>query len=75
MLIAEVLEAHVDTSREEPDKEVEVEEESRPGCRLMLRHRCDNGDVNLGIAGIPQRVETTIPWSNIAKGSKANKSN
>jgi hypothetical protein len=27
----------------------------------MLRHGCDDGDVNLGVSGVPERVETSSP--------------
>lgn len=70
MLILEILEAQIDTSGEEPDKEVQVEEKGGPGSRLVLRDGGNDGNVNLGIAGIPQRVETSAPGSNVAQRSK-----
>lgn len=70
MLILEILEAQVDTSGEEPDEEVQVEEKRGPGGRLVLRDGSNDGNVNLGIAGIPQRVETSAPGSNVAQRSE-----
>lgn len=61
LFIGQLLEAHVHAGGEQPDHHVEVEEESRPGGRLVLGHGGDNGDMNLSIAGIPERVEATGP--------------
>lgn len=72
MLVSEVLEAQVDTCREEPDKEVEVEEERRPSGRLVLRDRGDDGNMNLGVASVPERVESTAPGSNVSQSSQGN---
>ena len=70
VLIFQLLEAQVDTGREEPYHQVEVEEECRPCSRLMFRDRRDNRNVNLGISGIPQRVEATTPGSNDARNGQ-----
>ncbi|KAH3688913.1 hypothetical protein WICPIJ_000086 [Wickerhamomyces pijperi] len=48
----------------DPDQELGVEEEGWPGGRLMFRDRGDDWDVNLGVTGVPQGVESTGPWSN-----------
>ena len=71
MLILELLEAHVYTGWEKPDQEVEVEEESWPGSRLMLGHGGNDGNMDLGISGIPERVETTTPGSNDTRNRRA----
>lgn len=75
MLIAEILKAHVDTGGEEPYEEVEIKEERGPGSRLMLGYRGNDRNMNLGIAGIPEGVEATIPWRDIAEGGQTNQSN
>ena len=36
---------------------MEVEEEGDPGGGLVLRHRRDDGDVDLGVAGKARRVQ------------------
>lgn len=72
MLILQVLETHEHTGREQPDKEVQIEEESRPGGRLVLGDGCNDRNVNLGIASIPQRVETTTPGGNHACDGEEN---
>ena len=66
LLVFEVAEAHVHTGREQPDQHVQVEEERGPGSRLMLGDGCDDGDVDLGVAGVPERVETTRPGGDSA---------
>lgn len=66
VLVAQFVKAQVDTRGEKPDEHVEVEEEGRPSRRLVLRHRGDDGDVDLGITGVPERVETSTPCSNLA---------
>lgn len=71
MLIPEVLEAHVNTRGEEPNEEVEIKEERWPGGRLVLRDGGNDGNVNLGVAGIPQRVESTVPGGNVSKRGQA----
>lgn len=64
VLILEIAEAHVDTSREEPDQEVQIKEEGGPSGGLVLGDGGNDRDVDLGIAGVPQRVETTAPRGN-----------
>ena len=61
VLVPQVLEAEVDTGREQPDEKVEVKEEGGPGSGLMLRNRRDDGDMDLGIARIPEGIETAAP--------------
>jgi hypothetical protein len=41
VLFAKLSEAQEDTSREEPDEDIEVEEEGRPSCRLVFGDGCD----------------------------------
>jgi hypothetical protein len=43
---------------------MKIKEEREPGCGLMLRDRSNDGNMNFGISGIPERVESTTPWSN-----------
>jgi hypothetical protein len=68
------LEAEEDASREKPDQEVQVEEESWPSGRLVLGDRSNDWDVDLGIACVPKRVESTAPRSNIAERSQTDES-
>lgn len=70
VLVPEVLEAEIDTSREQPDQEVQVEEESRPCGRLVLRNGGNDGDMNLGIASVPEGVKATTPRSNVPERSQ-----
>lgn len=74
MLIGELLEAEIDTNREEEDEHVEIEEEGWPGGRLMLRDGSDDGDVNLGVSCIPERVEATAPGGNDSSAGGNDKS-
>lgn len=64
MLILELAEGHVDTGGEEPDEHVQVEEEGGPSGRLVLGNGSDDGDVDLGVARVPEGVEASAPWSN-----------
>jgi hypothetical protein len=66
MFVGKLLEAEIDTSGKEPDQHVEVEEESRPGGRLVLGHGGNDRNVDLGIASVPQGVETAAPWGDDA---------
>lgn len=70
MLVSQLLEDEVDTSREEPDEHLGVKEESRPGSRLVLGDRGNNGNVDLGVAGIPEGVESAGPGSNDTRDSE-----
>jgi hypothetical protein len=72
LLILEVAEAHVDTGREQPDQQVQIEEEGGPGGRLMLRDGCNDGNVNLCVSSIPERVETSAPGSNDSREGEKN---
>ena len=65
-LVVDVLDDEPGSSREDGDEDVEVEEEWDPGGRLVLRHRRDARDVDLGVAGVPQRVEPSAPRRNVA---------
>ena len=72
VLIGQFLEAEVDASGEQPDQHVEIEEESGPGSRLMLRHGCNDRDMDLGIASVTQRVEPTGPGCNVSSSRESN---
>lgn len=39
----------------------------------MLRNRGNDGNVNLGVASVPQRVESTAPRSNVSQRGKTDK--
>jgi len=56
-LVVYVLDAVPETDREDTGQDVQVEEEAEPGGRLVLRHAGYDGNVDLGIAGVPQTVE------------------
>ena len=53
-------------NRKDTCEHVQVEEEGKPGGGLVLRHAGNDGDVDLSVAGVPQRVEPTRPRSNHA---------
>ena len=53
---------------EKEDKHLQIKVEGAPCCGLMLRHRGDDGDVVLGVAGIQEGVETAGPWGDLASG-------
>lgn len=72
MLILESAETEVDTSWKEPDEEVQVEEERWPCGRLVLGDGCNDRNVDLRIASVPEGVETTSPWGNDARYCKEN---
>ena len=65
-LVVDVLDDEPGSSGEDGDEDVEVEEERDPGGRLVLRHRRDDRDVDLGVAGVPQRVEPSAPRGYVA---------
>lgn len=48
-LIVDVLDAEPQACWEGADQDVEVEEEGHPRRRLVLRHRCYDGDVDLSV--------------------------
>lgn len=54
------------TGWEGTGKNVQIEKERRPCCRLMFRHRCNNRNVDLCITGVPERVKSSTPWCNYA---------
>jgi hypothetical protein len=74
MLVSKLLEAEENASREKPNQEVQVEEESWPSGRLVLGDRSNDWDVNLGIACVPERVEPTAPRSNVAERCQTDES-
>lgn len=49
-LVVDVLDAEPEARREGADQDVQVEEEGHPGGGLVLGHRRDDGDVDLGVA-------------------------
>src|SRR5271156_6245198 len=61
MLIFEIAEAHVHSGWEQPDEEIQIEEEGRPGSWLMFGDGRNDRNMDLSISGIPQRVESTAP--------------
>lgn len=76
LLVSQSAEAQVDTGREEPDHHVEIEEEGRPRGGLMLGDGCDDGNMDLGVSSIPERVETASPGRNDTRdGQKHQPSN
>ena len=74
LLVGQSAEAQVDTSGEEPDHHVEIEEESGPCGRLVLGDRGDDRNVNLGVSGIPERVETASPGRNDTRDGQKHQS-
>ena len=56
-LVVDVFDAVPQADRVGKHQDVQVEEEAEPGGRLVLRHRRDDGNVDLGVARVPQRVE------------------
>lgn len=49
-LVVDVLDAEPEACREGADQDVQVKEEGHPGGGLVLGHRRDDGDVDLGVA-------------------------
>lgn len=49
-LIVDVLDAEPEACWESTNEDVQVKEEGDPGGGLVLRHRCDDGNVDLSIA-------------------------
>jgi len=60
-LIVDLLDAVPNPDWKNSDEDVEVKEEREPSGRLMLRDGCNDGNVNLGVASVPKRVEATTP--------------
>lgn len=56
-LIVDVLDAEPQACWEGADQDVEVEEEGHPRRRLVLRHRCYDGDVDLSVTAEMGRGE------------------
>ena len=66
MLVAELTETEDYASGKEKDEELEVHEEGRPGGRLVFGYGSNNGDVLLGISGVPEGIEAAGPRGNPA---------
>ena len=49
------------SDRKDASQDMQIEEEWEPGGGLVLGYAGDNGDVDLGVAGVPERVEPTRP--------------
>lgn len=62
LLIIKLQKAEINSSWEQPNEHIQIEKECWPRGWLMLRNRSDNRNVNLGVSGIPKRVETSSPW-------------
>ena len=71
-LVIDLLDTEPHTSRENTNENVQVEEKRRPGSRLMLTDTSDDRNVNLGIAGVPERVEAATPRGDIARIGERN---
>lgn len=54
-LVVDILDAEPEACWEGADQDVEVEEERHPGGGLVLRHRRDDGDMDLSVAGEGER--------------------
>lgn len=65
-LVVDSLNAVPDSHWEGTDQNVKVKEERDPCGGLVLGHRGNDRDVNLGIARVPQGVEAPTPWGNEA---------
>jgi len=72
MLVVKLVEAHVNTSREQPDQHLQVEEEGWPCSRLMLRDGGNDRNVDLGVASVPEGVEAPSPWGNNSRIGEPN---
>ncbi len=60
-LVVDVLDAIPDPHGKDGSEDVQVEEEGKPSRRLVLRDGGDDGDMYLGVAGVPKRVEAPAP--------------
>jgi hypothetical protein len=74
MLIAKSAEAQIYTSREEPDEQVEIEEVRGPCCGLMFGDGSDDGNMDLCVSRVPQRVESSSPRGNDTRDSQEDES-
>ena len=45
---------------------MQIEEEGEPGSGLVLGEGGNDGDVNLGVTRVPERVKSTAPRGNVA---------
>jgi hypothetical protein len=66
--IVELLETVVETGRNQEHQKVQIKEERRPGGGLMLGHRGNDWNMNLGVGRVEQRVESTGEWRDVAGG-------
>ena len=62
-LVVDVLDDVPQANGERQHQDVQVEEEREPRGRLVLRNGCDDRNVDLGVARVPQRVEAARPGS------------
>jgi hypothetical protein len=53
LFIGELEKAQIDSRREKPYQEIQVEKECRPGRRLMLGYGGNDGNVNFSITSVP----------------------
>jgi hypothetical protein len=74
LLVLELAEAHVHTSREEPDEHVEIEEVRGPSSGLVLGDGGNDGNVNLGVSSVPQGVEAASPGCDGSRDGKQDQS-
>lgn len=75
VLVLQITETDVNTGREEPNQEVQVKEKGGPSSRLVLRNRCNDGNMNLGVVGVPKGVESAAPWRNGPRKREPNDTN
>eukprot|EP01136_Pigoraptor_vietnamica_P013960 Opistho-1_new@55558 len=66
-LVVHVLRAQPHAGGEGDEEKVEVEHKGRPRGRLVLGHGRDDGDVDLGVPSVPQRVVAARPRRNDAR--------
>ena len=69
--VIDVLDDEPGSSQEDGDEDVEVKEERDPGGQLVLQHRCDDREVDLGMPPqeqpcMPPGATMHAPWSNHA---------
>jgi hypothetical protein len=63
-LIIDVFDTVPHPGWESAHQNVEVKEKWDPGGGLMLGDGGDDRNVNLGVACVPQGIETPTPWMN-----------
>lgn len=69
--VADLLEEEVDADGSQRHHDLEIEEEGGPCGGLMLRDRCDNGNVLRGVGGVQKREGTARPASDARNERKA----